>query len=99
MLHAPYGTGAKQKGLSLAKVWNPAAFNHAEKDTVDLIIVLGISQGVSVASALYQLNQMLTDGEALKKLRLSYRRSTAMMLVKKFSQELLPESTVSSSGQ
>jgi hypothetical protein len=41
---------------------------------------------------------MLKDEDAVQRLRLSNRRSTVMMLIKKFSQELSPESAESIPG-
>jgi PTS system ascorbate-specific IIA component len=84
--------------MSLVKQQTPVEFGHAENDPVDIIIALGIPQGYSIPMALDQLIRLLTDKDALKRLRLSCRRSTVMLLVKKFSQELHPESTMSIPG-
>lgn len=92
MLHAYCGEGAKQPGISLVTLQNPVKFGHPENDPVDIILALSIPQGYSITLALDQLNRLLTDEKALQGLRLSYHRSTVMMLVKKFSQELSPES-------
>jgi mannitol operon transcriptional antiterminator len=98
LLHAACGEGARQLGMSLVTLQNPVEFGHAENDPVDIIIALSIPQGNSIPLALDQLNRLLTDKDALKRLRLSCRRSTVMLLVKKFSQELHPESTMSIPG-
>ena len=69
-----------------------------KNDPVDIVIAINIPQGYSNAMALDQLNQLLTDIEALRRFRLSCSRRTVMMLVKKFSQELLPKSIKSIPG-
>ena len=97
-LKAAYGGGVRQPGMSLVTLQNPVEFGHAENDPVDIVIALSIPQGYSIALALDQLNRLLTDEKALQKLRLSCRPSTVMMLVKKFSQEIMPESIVSIHG-
>jgi transcriptional antiterminator/mannitol/fructose-specific phosphotransferase system IIA component (Ntr-type) len=91
MLHANCAEGVRQPGMSLVTLQNPVEFGHPENDPVDIILALSIPQGYSITLALDQLNRLLTDEKALQRLRLSYHRSTVMMLVKKFSQEVSPE--------
>jgi mannitol/fructose-specific phosphotransferase system IIA component (Ntr-type) len=91
MLHANCAEGVRQPGMSLVTLQNPVEFGHPENDPVDIILALSIPQGYSITLALDQLNRLLTDEKALQRLRLSYHRSTVMMLVKKFSQEVLLE--------
>ena len=87
MLHAKCGEGARQPGISLVTLQQPVKFGHPENDPVDIILALSIPRGYAITLALDQLNRLLTDEKALQNLRLSCRRSTVMMLVKKFSQE------------
>jgi PTS system ascorbate-specific IIA component len=85
LLHAPASGGARQPGMSLVTLQTPVRFGHPENDPVDVLIALSIPQGHSFALALGQINHLLTDAEALARLRAAYTRSMAMMLIRKFS--------------
>jgi len=87
LLHANCDSGAKQPGISLITLENPVNFGHPENDPVDIVIALSLPRDHSLALALDQLNNLLMNQDAVKQLRDCYRRSTVMMLIKKFSQE------------
>ncbi|HUV16054.1 MAG TPA: PTS sugar transporter subunit IIA [Pelolinea sp.] len=87
LLHANCDSGAKQPGISLITLENPVNFGHPENDPVDIVIALSLPRDHSLALALDQLNNLLMNQDAVKQLRGCYRRSTVMMLIKKFSQE------------